>query len=168
MSLIETDKQMFTGPIDDIEMYEESGGCPKCAGQLFNIPAQSGPCHSGDFSNSCSEHYWCSECDARFVERANESPECEPDRHATITTTHSHGLEIGDLIAMNGRLHRIVDAGSLTTLTIQRIRWWHWPLIWLRRWWRKAGHFRIRIWYRIGLAKGYMKEIMENQRTDRQ
>lgn len=53
-----------TGPIDDLARHETQLECPVChAFAAWQIPAQSGPCHSGQFTNSCIEYFWCEACE---------------------------------------------------------------------------------------------------------
>jgi len=59
-----------TGPIDNLFMHSTQLECPQCGSfQVWHIPPQSGPCHSGDFINSCIEHYWCESCEATLTDK---------------------------------------------------------------------------------------------------
>lgn len=59
-----------TGPIDNLHMHATQLECPQCGSfQVWHIPEQSGPCHSGDFHNNCIEHYWCESCEAALTDK---------------------------------------------------------------------------------------------------
>ncbi|MCY1399785.1 hypothetical protein D9M71_148510 [compost metagenome] len=58
-----------TGPIDNLVMHETKLECPACnAFDVWHIPEQSGSCHSGQFHNTCIEHYWCEACEASLTD----------------------------------------------------------------------------------------------------
>lgn len=73
-----------------------------------------------------------------FVVKGNGNRQRETNSNSKITTSHSHRLEIGDLITMNERTYGITECKSETTFTLRLIRWWHWPLIWIELLWRKV------------------------------
>lgn len=69
MNLERSSRGVYSGPIDRLDERESAVPCPECGGGLLFIPAQEGPCHSGQFLNRCSAHWFCQGCAETFVER---------------------------------------------------------------------------------------------------
>jgi predicted RNA-binding Zn-ribbon protein involved in translation (DUF1610 family) len=61
---IATSSPASSGPIDQpIMQHMPNLTCPECGDQdVYFVPEQEGPCHSGKFRNHWAEGYWCDSC----------------------------------------------------------------------------------------------------------